>query len=603
MGFEDGDYRATELLGAGGSAQVWAGVKVSTGRPVAIKVFAPDRLAAAVREAALASAVDHSHLVSVIDVIGSPDRALLVTELAVGGDLADLLDRRGQLTAGETLTVLLPMAAALATAHERQIVHGDLSARNIVFDRAGRPLLADLGAARAAAELSLPVATTPVDAAPELARGGAPTPASDMFSLGSLGLACLTGRHAWPAEDLRDVLIQAAAGQWPDPPDAAGPPELIAVIRGLLEHDPERRPGAAAVVVDLRAAGRPEPIDLQAARPARAGASEHGDELAGENAVNSIRQGPTGGGRHVRRVTADSAARSGRGAASAQLATALTRVRPDAVPRAVPPPAGRSWRWRLFFRSRRAERSTDPLRGPSFTPMIRIAAIIAACLVVGLVAGLAGLLWARWDRDDPVALGPAGATTSVALSAPASPPPVQAPGQSSAIAAGPNSRPAPASSFPAVTGGGPGSPSAPPRVPTTAPQTTGMPSPASNINWTMTIRSLDDARSRALMARDARLLDSVYSSDSAARAADARVISMLLTDRVRVSGAKHAIRKAKMLGGSPIRVAVDDSLPSYAVLDENDRVVGHTESRSVSTRVLILVPTAGGYRISTVQST
>ncbi len=263
MGFEDGDYRATELLGAGGSAQVWAGVQVSTGRPVAIKVFAPDRLAAAVREAALASAVDHSHLVSVIDVIGSADRAMLVTELAIGGDLADLLDRRGQLTAGETLTVLLPMAAALATAHERQIVHGDLSARNIVFDRAGRPLLADLGAARAAAELSLPVATTPVDAAPELARGGAPTPASDMFSLGSLGLACLTGRHAWPAEDLRDVLIQAAAGQWPDPPDAAGPPELIAVIRGLLEHDPERRPGAAAVVVDLRAAGRPEPIDLR----------------------------------------------------------------------------------------------------------------------------------------------------------------------------------------------------------------------------------------------------------------------------------------------------------------------------------------------------
>ncbi len=78
---------------------------------------------------------------------------------------------------------------------------------------------------------------------------------------------------------------------------------------------------------------------------------------------------------------------------------------------------------------------------------------------------------------------------------------------------------------------------------------------------------------------------------------------MLLTDRLRVSGAKHAIRTAKMLGGSPIRVAVDDSLPSYSVLDETGRVVGHTEARSVATRVLILVPTAGGYRISNVQST
>ena len=141
----------------------------------------------AVREAALASAVDHPHLVSVIDVIGSADRAMLVTELAIGGDLADLLDRRGKLTAGETLTVLLPMAAALATAHERQIVHGDLSARNIVFDRAGRPLLADLGAARAAAELSLPVATTPVDAAPELARGGSTDPGQRHVLAGFVG--------------------------------------------------------------------------------------------------------------------------------------------------------------------------------------------------------------------------------------------------------------------------------------------------------------------------------------------------------------------------------------------------------------------------------
>jgi serine/threonine protein kinase len=129
MTFEMGGYRAVEMIGAGASAQVWSGVRVSDDAAVAIKVFAPDQLAAAQREAALAAAVNHPHLVAVLDVVGDAERAALVTELAVGGDLAALLVRRGRLTAGETLTVLLPMAAALATAHERQIVHGDLSMR------------------------------------------------------------------------------------------------------------------------------------------------------------------------------------------------------------------------------------------------------------------------------------------------------------------------------------------------------------------------------------------------------------------------------------------------------------------------------------------
>ena len=67
--------------------------------------------------------------------------------------------------------MLLPIASALATAHERGVVHGDVAPANILFDATGRPLLADLGAARAAVELGAPVSATPTHVAPEVARG------------------------------------------------------------------------------------------------------------------------------------------------------------------------------------------------------------------------------------------------------------------------------------------------------------------------------------------------------------------------------------------------------------------------------------------------
>jgi len=632
MTFQVGDYQATELVGAGGSAQVWLGRRGGTGPAVAIKVFPAEQLATARREAALAAAVDHPHVVTVLDVVADADRVALITEYAGGGTLAGVLDSRGTLSPGETLTVLLPLAAALATAHERQIVHGDLSARNVLFDRAGRPLLADLGAARAAMELSLPVTATAADAAPELARGGAPTPASDMFSLGSLGLACLTGRHAWPAEDLRDVMIQAAAGQWPDLSDGSAPAALTTAVRALLQHDPERRPGAASLVIDLRAAGRPEPLALIAGpdpvdqlNPA-GGLILNPASGPADPVPNPVIEGlapPTRATRHRHRsLVADPARRPDAGARPGPRIRAIrawpdsddldaerlsrsratTRVRSDAVPRVDSAPSRRH------------------------VLLLRTALMTLGCvLVVGLACG-AGLWWAGLDRVDPTltsSTGPATSDGPVALSVlPRSSGPgvvahqPQAPRYPSSTTpeAGTSDRASPSpealtTPLPSTANPTRMPPTATPVASSTQPPGEGPAATVGNSahraaarDWTAIVRLLDSTRARALIARDPAILDAVYTPDSAARSTDAGTIANLQAAGLRVSGAQHLVRTARVLGGGPIRLVVEDSLPSYSVIDAAGKVVGRTAARSTASRVLVLVRTADGYRINAVEN-
>lgn len=659
MTFVLGEYRAIELIGAGGSARVWRGQVIGSGEQVALKVFGADQLPTARREAALAAAVDHPHVVRVLDVLGDDERAVLVTELATGGDLSDLLDRRDRLSPGETLTVLLPLAAALATAHERGIVHGDLSAQNILFDRAGRPLLADLGAGRAAAEGGGPVAATPTDAAPELARGGTPCAATDMFSLGSLALACLTGRHAWPADDLRDVLIQAAAGQWPDPADVDGPPLLIRAVRGLLEHDPDRRPGAATLVMDLRAAGRPEPLDLRLEAgptpPVGTKARTHGALVIGADqradgpaqaSGGSVPAGPPVLGRGRHGLPVDPGGRSSRIAGDdvrldlgrVGRARAVTRIRSDTPAPPVPVPLSRLQRVRALAgpsASRPGPGRPDDTKS-SRHRAVRIALLGVVTLLVAGLAGAGGLWWARWDRTDPVALdrtaasavsttspasrasatsaasaaaaAPVANTTTSSSPTPTTPAPRQMPRRVTPTASRPGAsrpgvgtpaRPTSVATQPSSRSAAASPPVSPRRTPSPVRPVPRAPVPA---DFTKTVRDLDDARARALVARNAALLDAVYTADSAARSVDAGIIASLISGGLRLSGAEHVVRSTRVVGATPLRVEVDDSLPSYMVLDAGGSVVGSTASRAVSARVMVLVKTPAGYRISAVQS-
>lgn len=252
-------------VGEPAPGQTWRAVRTDDAAPVAIKIFAADRAERAGREADIAGALDHRHVLRGTLVAGRDGSVGLVTPWMAGGSLAGLIAARRRLRWPEALTVLIPLADALAAAHERGMVHGDLAPGNVLFDADGRPVLADFGAARAAVECGGEVQVTPQHVAPEIVRGASPDPASDLFSLGSLALACLTGRAAWPAEDLQDVWIQSTAGQWPELAENMAPAPLRAVVHRLLEPQPEDRGSAAQLAVDLRRVGDPEPVTLAVA--------------------------------------------------------------------------------------------------------------------------------------------------------------------------------------------------------------------------------------------------------------------------------------------------------------------------------------------------
>src|SRR3954469_17676998 len=339
-------YTLQELLGRGGSGEVWRAVPRGGGAPVAVKVLVtgdPERQA---REAALLGELDHPHLVRLRDVVHQPRRGgearvALVLDLLPGGSLAALLARRGRLRPAEVVTAIAPVAAALAHAHERGVVHGDLSPGNIVFTAEGRPVLTDLGVARVLGEAAARE-VTPAYVDPTVARGGAPGPASDVFGVAAAAFHALTGIAPWNAATPGDPLRVAADGLLPDLSELApeAPPELVAVINRGMAADPHDRGSAAAFALDLRHACRPESVRLP---------------------VAGVPDGELG--------------LTGRGPR-----TELTHQVPGRVPRPAPivsEPAGRRERW------------WSAVRGSVSTLVVRRAAAVA---LVVLIAGAAGWL-------------------------------------------------------------------------------------------------------------------------------------------------------------------------------------------------------------------
>lgn len=244
-------YERVELLGRGGSGEVWSARDPATGELVALKrlrrgeAVDPQSVEALRAEAARLARLDHPHVVRLRGVEQEAGSLVLVLDYAAGGSLAGLLSARGRLSAGEVVTVLVPLAEALACVHEQGLVHGDLTPANVLFTGDGRPLLADLGVAS--------LLGAPNDAAYGtfgfLDPAGDRGPAGDVHGLAATGFAALTGQAPYDLAGRRRV-------------DAEQAGRLLDLLERGLDPDPALRPSAGEFAAAAYAAAEVLPVRL-----------------------------------------------------------------------------------------------------------------------------------------------------------------------------------------------------------------------------------------------------------------------------------------------------------------------------------------------------
>ena len=251
-------YVLGDLLGRGGSGTVWAATRERDGAAVAVKVVQvvdADQADSLAREFAVLARVDVEGLVGFHEAVGLPGEAAsvaLVLDQVRGGSLQGVVQARGHLSVGESVTMLAPVARALAGLHGLGVVHGDVTPANVLVERTGRPLLADLGVASLAGEVPGQLWGTDGFVAPEVLDRGVVTTASDVYAVGALAWWCVTGSPPAPVA-LRRPLEELAPGL---------PAAWSEITLRALQGDPAARPTAAELALAYYDSAPCEPLHL-----------------------------------------------------------------------------------------------------------------------------------------------------------------------------------------------------------------------------------------------------------------------------------------------------------------------------------------------------
>lgn len=247
-------YQLLEVLGKGGMAVVYRARDLMLERLVAVKVLRedysddPDFVELFRHEAKAAANLSHPNIVTVHDFGLDNGQLFIVMEHVPGTDLKTLLKKRGRFSADEALPLLIQACAGLGYAHRAGLVHCDVKPQNMLVTPDMRLKVTDFGIARALStiqpeEQSDIVWGSPQYYAPEQAAGAAPSPASDVYSLGIILYEILTGSLPFRAATATEL---ARLHQDMEPPKLTEmvpdlSPTLEQILSKVLSKEPSQR--------------------------------------------------------------------------------------------------------------------------------------------------------------------------------------------------------------------------------------------------------------------------------------------------------------------------------------------------------------------------